>query len=382
MIDVVEVRRVLHRRPEIGLLNPYAQSVVLAALAGLELEVRTGERLTSVVATLEGARPGPTVLLRADTDALPVWEETGLAFASEVPGAMHACGHDAHTAMLLGAAHVLAAQRNELAGRVVFAFQPGEEGAGGAAAMVEEGLLDGVDAAFALHVTPQLPTGSVALRAGPLMASADVFTIVVRGSGGHGSVPHEAVDPITVACAIVGQLATVVPATADAWDPAVLTVGRIKAGDAPNVLPSTAELAGTVRAVSEPTRAAVRTRLDSVVAGIAAAHDADAAVLWSNPCGVTVNDAAVAAHVGAAAREYLMVHELPTPVMASEDFSAVLAGVPGAMAFLGAGAAHLPSGPVHSPRLLIDEQALEHGVALHTAVTRRLLASITTNGET
>ncbi|MEJ3654398.1 M20 family metallopeptidase [Actinomycetes bacterium KLBMP 9759] len=382
MIDVVQVRRALHRRPEIGLHNPYAQSVVLDALADLDLAVRVGERLTSVIATLEGPRPGPTVLLRADTDALPVWEESELAFASEVPGAMHACGHDAHTAMLLGAAHRLAAHRGELAGRVVFAFQPGEEGAGGAAAMVEEGLLEGVDAAFALHVTPQLPTGSAALRAGPLMASADVFTIVVRGTGGHGSVPHEAVDPITVACAIVGQLAVVVRDTADVWDPAVLTVGRIRAGEAPNVLPSTAELAGTVRAVSEPTRAAVRARIDAVASGIAAAHGADAAVLWSNPCGVTVNDADVAAHVEDAAREHLTVHQLDTPVMASEDFSQVLAEVPGAMAFLGAGAAHLPSGPVHSPRLLVDERALEHGVALHTAVARRLLARITTNGET
>src|SRR5439155_19829923 len=204
--DTIQLRRRIHRHPEIGLALPRTQATVLEALAGLPLDVRTGQRTTSIVARLAGARPGPTILLRADMDALPMPEETGLSFASAVDGAMHACGHDAHTAMLVGAARLLCRRRDSLAGSVLFMFQPGEAGYNGARVMIEEGLLGGAAppaAAFALHVMHQLPAGAIAARPGPAMASGDTLQIVVRGRGGHASAPHDCLDPIPIACEIV-----------------------------------------------------------------------------------------------------------------------------------------------------------------------------------
>jgi len=258
--DVVALRRDLHRRPELGLDLPRTQARVLEALDGLPLTVRTGDRLSSVVADLDGDRPGPTVLLRGDMDALPVTEDTGLDYASEVPGAMHACGHDVHTAMLVGAARLLAARRREIAGRVRFLFQPGEEGQGGAALAIEEGVLDAGDGAepvswaFAIHQSPSFPSGMVATRPGPIMASADEFHVTLRGRGGHASMPHLANDPVPVACEVVQAIQTWVTRRVDVFEPAVVTVGRIAAGTTTNVIPETARLDGTVRAVSPRTR--------------------------------------------------------------------------------------------------------------------------------
>jgi amidohydrolase len=231
--DVVALRRRLHRHPEIGLTLPRTQPAVLDALDGLGLQIRTGRRTTSVVATLVGDRPGPTILLRADMDALPLREETGLPFASEVDGAMHACGHDAHVAMLVGTARMLAARCRQLPGRVVFTFQPGEEGYHGARLMIEEGLLDGdggPDAAFGLHVGARLPAGVIGTRGGPLLASGDTFKIAVRGHGGHASAPHDCLDPIPIACELVQAFQTLVTRRVNAFDPAVLTVAKIEAG--------------------------------------------------------------------------------------------------------------------------------------------------------
>src|SRR5262245_57233360 len=211
--DTIELRRRIHRHPEIGLQVPRTQSAVLEALDGLGLDVRTGTRTTSVVAQLDGARPGPTILLRADMDALPMPEETGLPFASEVGGAMHACGHDAHTAMLVGAARLLARRRDSLEGSVLFMFQPGEEGYHGARVMIEEGLLDGPvppTGAFALHVTHRLTPGAIAIRSVAAMASGDTLKIAVRGKGGHASAPHDCLDPIPIACEIVQALQALV----------------------------------------------------------------------------------------------------------------------------------------------------------------------------
>src|SRR5215472_2739437 len=204
--DAIQLRRRIHHHPEIGLTLPRTQAAVLEALDGLGLEIETGQRTTSVVARLTGAKPGPTLLLRADMDALPMPEETGLPFASEVAGAMHACGHDAHTAMLAGAARLLARRREELAGSVLFMFQPGEEGYHGARVMIEEGLLDGAappTGAFALHVTHRMPAGHLSARSGPAMASGDTLNIVVRGKGANASAPHDCLDPIHIACELV-----------------------------------------------------------------------------------------------------------------------------------------------------------------------------------
>src|SRR5438132_1367436 len=328
--DTIQLRRRIHRHPELGLTLPRTQATVLEALAGLPLDVTTGERTTSVVARLSGANPGPTILLRGDMDALPMPEDTGLPFASEVPGTMHACGHDAHTAMLVGAAKALSRRRDALAGSVVFMFQPGEEGYHGARVMIEEGLLDGASAptgAFALHVTHRMTAGSISARPGAAMASGDTLQIVVRGKGGHASAPHDCLDPIPTACEIVQAFQTLVTRRVHVFDPAVVTVATIEAGTTRNVIPDTADLPGTIRTVSEDTRERVLEGVRRVAEGIASAHGAEAEVQLIRGYPVTVNDADFAGFVLDTARELLgpeAVHVASHPIMASEDFSYVL----------------------------------------------------------
>jgi len=377
--DTVQLRRRIHRHPELGLSVPRTQAAVLEALEGLGLELRTGQRTTSVVGRLRGARPGPTVLLRADMDALPMPEDTGLPFASEVAGAMHACGHDAHTAMLVGAARILACRRDALAGSVLFMFQPGEEGYHGARVMIEEGLLEGPDAptgAFALHVNHRLAAGSIAARPGPALASGDTLEIVVRGRGGHASAPHDCLDPIPIACEMVQAFQTLVTRRVHVFDPAVVTVAKIEAGTTRNVIPDTASLLGTIRTVSEATRERVLEGVRRVAEGIAAAHGAEVDVQLTRGYPVTVNDAAFAGFVLDTARELLgpeAVHAGEHPIMASEDFSYVLQRVPGAMANLSTRPDSGTAFPNHSPRMLVNESALAAGIAMHVAVATRFL---------
>jgi len=375
--EAVELRRRIHRQPEIGLRLPRTQAVVLEALDGLGLDVRTGERTTSVVARLAGGRPGPTLLLRADMDALPLREDTGLPFASEVDGAMHACGHDAHVAMLLAAARLLARRRATLAGSVLLMFQPGEEGYHGARVMLEEGLLDGgapPTGAFALHVTHRQAAGVIATRPGPTMASGDTIQILVRGKGGHASAPHDCLDPIPIACEMVQAFQTLVTRRVNVFDPAVLTIAKIEAGTTRNVVPETASLLGTVRTISEATRERVLEGVRRVAEGVAAAHGAEASVEVTRGYPVTVNDDGFAAFVLDTARELLgpeRTHEMRHPVMGSEDFSYVLQRVPGAMANLGTRPDTGPVFPNHSNRMLINESALATGIAMHVAIALR-----------
>ena len=375
--DAIQLRRRIHRHPEIGLAVPRTQAAVLEALDGLGLEMRTGQRTTSVVARLTGARPGPTLLLRADMDALPLREDTGLDFASEVDGAMHACGHDAHVAMLVGAARVLARRRATLAGSILFMFQPGEEGYHGARVMLEEGLLEGgapPTGAFALHVTHRQAAGVVATRPGPAMASGDTIQIVVRGKGGHASAPHDCLDPIPVACEMVQAFQTLVTRRVNVFDPAVLTIAKIEAGTTRNVVPETASLLGTVRTVSEATRERMLEGVRRVAEGVAAAHGAEVSVDLVRGYPVTVNDVDFAGFVLETARELLgaeRTHEMSHPVMGSEDFSYVLQRVPGAMANLGTRPDTGPVFPNHSNRMLVNESALATGIAMHVAVALR-----------
>jgi amidohydrolase len=377
--DAIRLRRRLHRHPELGLTLPRTQAAVLEALDGLGLEVQTGQRTTSVVARLRGARPGPTILLRADMDALPMPEETGLPFASEVAGAMHACGHDGHTAMLAGAARILARRREALAGSVVFMFQPGEEGYHGARVMIEEGLLDGPDAptaAFALHGTHRWTAGTVGVRGGPTNASGDTLNIVVRGKGGHAAMPHDCLDPIPVACEIVQAFQTLVTRRVSVFDPAVITVARIEAGTTQNVIPDTASLLGTVRTVSEVTREQVLAGVRRVAEGVAAAHGAEVDVQLIRGYPVTVNDTSFAGFVLDTARELLgpdAVQAPEHPSMAAEDFSYVLQRVPGVIASLSTRPDTGAAFPNHSPRMLLNEAALATGIALHVAVVTRFL---------
>ncbi|MFI9342113.1 M20 family metallopeptidase [Streptomyces sp. NPDC052773] len=384
--EIVAVRRRLHRAPELGLRLPRTQRAVLDALDGLDLTVTTGERLSSVTAVLEGDRPGPTVLLRADMDALPQQEETGLEFASEVPGAMHGCGHDLHTAMLVGAARLLAARRTRLAGRVVFMFQPAEESDGGAQYMIDEGVLDtpdgaGIVAAFALHVTTRFAGGTLHLRPGPTFAAADRIHLTVRGRSGHASSPHQALDPVPVACEIVQALQTMATRTVDVFDPAVVTIASVHAGTTTNIIPETAELHGTFRTLTPRTRHRVREGIVRVARHVAAAHGATVDIELPEGYPPTVNDDTVTGTVRETAAELLgadRVHRLPQPFMGAEDFSYVLRRVPGTMAFLGArppGTDGEDTPDCHSNRVVFDEQALAAGAALHAAVALRYLAT-------
>ena len=378
--DVVDLRRQLHRHPELGLELPRTQSAVLDALDGLGLEISVGERLSSIVADLRGGRPGPTVLLRGDMDALPMPEDTGLDFASTVDNTMHACGHDAHTAMLVGAARLLSARRDDLAGNVRFMFQPGEEGSGGAALMIDEGVLDGVDAAFAMHIAPNVPSGIVAWRPGAAMASADELTLVVTGRGGHASSPHWALDPVPVACELVLALQSMVTRTVDVFDPAVLTIAQIAAGTVNNVIPESVTMHGTLRAVSERTRHAMWERIRTVAAGVAAAHGAAVEVEVRQGYPVTVNDATFAEFVASVVDDRLgpgRSFQLPNPVMGAEDFSYVLDRVQGAMVFLGVCPPDHPNPfdapSCHSNRMILHEDNMADGIALHAAVATTYL---------
>ena len=377
---VVELRRQLHLHPEVGLDLPRTQAAVAEQLEALGLTPRLGDRLSSVVADIEGGRPGPTVLLRGDMDALPMPEDTGLEFSSQVDGTMHACGHDAHTAMLVGAARLLVANKDQLPGRVRLMFQPGEEDPGGAPLMIREGVLDGVDAAFALHVAPNLWSGMIAWKAGPVMASSDVLVLHVHGRGGHASTPHWAVDPVPVACEIVLALQQMVTRTVNVFDPAVVTIAQLDAGSTDNVIPESARLVGTIRAVSETTRHEVWERISQVADGIAAAHGCTASVEILKGYPVTHNEPGFTAFAQGVATELLgagRVVEMPAPVMGSEDFSYVLQKVPGAMLYLGVCPPEHDNPFVapacHSNRMVLHEDAMATGVALHAAVATAYL---------
>jgi hippurate hydrolase len=366
----VTLRRALHRRPELGLDLPRTRDAVVAALADLPVQVHLGRSVSSVVAVLDGYRPGPTILLRGDMDALPMPEDTGLPFASEVPGTMHACGHDTHVAMLASAARLLADRRDELAGRVVFMFQPGEEGFHGARYMIEEGLLD----PFALHISATLPAGEVHVRPGPLMAAADTIRVTVTGRGGHASAPHDALDPVPAAAAMVGALQTAVTRRVDTHQPVVLTIAHISAGTTTNVIPETAHLEGTLRTLSETTRATMYEEIRRVCRYTALAHGCTAEVDITPGYPVTVNDSGAADRVDTLAGTVLgrdRVATMPTPIMGAEDFSYVLAEVPGALAFLGGcppDADPALAAPNHSNRVVFDEEAMAAGVAVYAGL--------------
>ena len=373
--ELAALRHDLHRTPEIGLHLPKTQARLLEALDGLGLEITTGAALSSVVAVLRGARPGPAVLLRGDMDALPVTEDSGESFSSEHAGVMHACGHDLHVAGLVGAARLLAARREELAGSVVLMFQPGEEGDHGARTMIEEGVLDAagerVVAAYGVHVvSSMIPTGVVTGRAGAAMAAADQMYVTVRGRGGHGSMPHLAADPVPAAAEIVLGLQTAVTRQFDAHDPVVVTVGRLAAGTVDNVIPGTAELDATVRTFSSEQHAMIPGRLTRLVEHTAAAHGLTADVRYVRGYPVTVNDPGEVER-GARVIRTLMGEQAyvtaPRPVSGAEDFSYVLHEVPGAFLFVGAtpvGADPATAPYNHSAQARFDDGSLPVSAAV------------------
>ncbi|MEO8162304.1 MAG: M20 family metallopeptidase, partial [Ilumatobacteraceae bacterium] len=384
-----ELRRDLHRWPEIGLDLPKTRERLLSELEGLPLDITLHTTTSGVAALLTGGKPGPTVMLRGDMDALPMPEDTGLDFASRVDNCMHACGHDTHVAMLSGAARMLSERKADLPGRILFMFQPGEEGYGGAEYMLDEGLLnvpslaDGTSspivAAYAIHITSSMPAGFIGTRGGPIMASSDRLEIVVTGKGGHASEPFRTLDPVPVACEIVQALQMFVTRRIDIFDPTVITITKLISGTAYNVIPEMARIEGTIRALSDKTRRNVHDGIRRVAEGIAAAHDMNAEVIIELGYPVTVNDSPSADFALDVASSIVgdgKTARMPTPIMGAEDFSYVLEKLPGAMVFLGgtpAGMDPSKAPPNHSNRVMFDEDAMSTGIALYSAMALRTL---------
>jgi amidohydrolase len=372
--DVIALRRDLHMHPELGFQEVRTAGIVAERLRRLGYEVRTGIGQTGVVGILRAGRPGRTILLRADMDGLPVQEESGVAFASVEPGKMHACGHDGHVAVLLGAAQMISERKDALAGTIVLCFQPAEEGKGGAKAMIDDGVLDDphVDRVYGLHLLSQAPAGMVKVRPGPVMASSDSIEITVRGKGGHGAAPHETIDPIVTAAHFITQLQTVVSRKVEPIEPAVVTIGAISGGTIHNVIPDEVRLLGTVRAFSPEVRKLMHPRIETILRGCCEAHGAsyDLDYLWRYP--VTSNDPVEAAYVRELAARVVgeeLSSDMP-PTMGAEDFSYMLERRPGCFFFLGTQSDERTSFPHHNARFAIDESALENGVKMMVALAQ------------
>lgn len=391
--ELVALRRELHQIPEIGLHLPLTQQRVLDALAGLDLEVTTGTGLSSVVAVLRGRGPAPAgraenrpvVLLRGDMDGLPVTEELHhLDYRSTHEGQMHACGHDLHTAALVGAARILHQVRDELAGDVVLMFQPAEEGPGGAEPMLAEGLLDvagrPVEAAFAMHVSSsEFPLRQWYSCPGPIMAAADTVHLEVTGRGGHGSQPHFALDPVPVLCEIVLALQTMLTRSFDPFDTVVLTVGRIAGGTKDNIIGDTADLSATLRTFSPQTREVALANIERVATHVAAAHGQTVRMWTTEAYPATINDEAEY-QLGRQVAEGLFGPEQyvdrPAPEMGSEDMSFVLNQVPGAYFFVSAcpDEDYVNAPTNHSPRAEFDDVVVPDAAAWYAEVALRRTA--------
>ncbi len=380
--ELVALRRSLHQIPEVGLDLPLTQKAILAALDGLPYEIHCGQRTTSVVAVLRGPADGPVVLLRADMDGLAVAEETGLDYAS-TNGAMHACGHDLHMTGLVGAARLLAAHADELAGTVVLMFQPGEEGHAGARVMIDEGLLDIVgrtpDAAYAIHVWASVKRGLFVTRPGAIMASANDFTVTINGTAAHGSVPYTGLDPVPIAAEVILGLQSLVTRQIDVFDPVVLSVARMSAGGPVNAVPPRATLEGGVRTLSTAAIDHLEMAIPRLADGIAAAYGATATTAFHRQYPVTINDRAEADFTVRTLRSLFgddRVDVPETPMMGSEDFSFVLEKVPGAFILLGAQPPEVPDEGCptnHSSLVRFDDSVVaDQAVLLATLAIDRL----------
>jgi amidohydrolase/hippurate hydrolase len=380
----VEIRHDLHRHPELGYEETYTSSVVAKELTRLGIEHKTGwAKGTGIIAILKGEQgEGPCVALRADMDALPITEETNAPYASTIPGRMHACGHDGHTSVLLGAAAILKENTHRFKGTIKLLFQPAEEGLLGGEAMVKEGALQNpkVEAIFGLHGWPGLKVGMVATRKGPLAASVDFFQITVTGKGGHAAAPHDAIDPVVCAAAITQALQTIVSREADPTDPSVVTVSSIHAGEAYNVIPERAEIKGTLRALSRERRTAAIASIQRLAEGLATAYRCQVAFNFSGATPPTVNDAQMADFVhqtaaatlgGGGERAFVWA---PKPGMWGEDFAFYLEQIPGCFFLLGVQPHDKDSYPMlHNPKYDFTDAAVHVGIRMMTELALRYL---------
>lgn len=373
----VELRRRIHRNPELGNEERATSALVADTLEALGWQVARPVG-TAVMATLEGGHPGKTVAFRADMDALRIREATGLPFASTVPGVMHACGHDFHTAGLLGAAMLLTPRRASLRGRVRLLFQPDEEGTGGAARMIEAGCLDGVDAVFGAHVDPDLPTGAVGVKYGKMYAASDTFKLTIRGAGCHGASPSDGIDAIAVGAQVVTALQQIVSRRIAPTDSAVVSIGKFHAGTQMNAIADEAVLEGILRTLGPESRAQVKRLFRETAEGICAAMGARAEVAIRESYPGIVNHDAMVDLVRDTAAGLLgpdKVALLRQPTMGTEDFGCFLLKVPGAFYKLGVGNPDVGAVcPIHSPGFIADEAAMATLVALHAGIALRMLA--------
>ncbi len=362
--QLVAIRRQLHAHPELSHEELETTAAIRGWLDEAGIRIADYPLRTGVVAEVGGLRGGPVIAIRADIDALPVQEETGLQFASRVPGKMHACGHDFHTAAVLGAALLLKKREAELEGTVRFLFQPAEEKAKGASQVIASGALEGVKAVFGLHNKPDLPVGTIGIKAGPLMAAADGFIVEVKGLGTHAAVPEAGIDPIVASAHIITALQSIVSRNVGALDGAVVSVTRLNSGTAWNVIADQAVFDGTLRTFDEKVRTKVRERFEQIVTGVGAALGAQARVSWLDGPPAVVNDRRWSEAAAAVANSIGLHVVEPMPSPAGEDFSFYLQHVPGSFFFLGT------SGPQewHHPAFDVDERALPIGASFFAAL--------------
>lgn len=376
--EIVELRHQIHSNPELGFEEWDTSKLVADYLRSLSgLEVRTGIAKTGVVGVLAGDRDGPAVMLRADMDALPIAERTGRDYASKVDGKMHACGHDGHTACLLGAARVLSEIVAELRGPVVFAFQPGEEGFGGARVMIQEGVLASpkVAAAFGMHGHPGLEIGQVAVRGGPIMGAQDRIEIEVRGSGGHASAPHLCVDPVFIGAQIINGLQGIVARSTDPFHAVVVTISVFQAGTVGNVIPDTAMLRGTIRTLTAADRLRVHREVRSISEGIASAHGGDARVVIEAGYPVLVNDSGAADFVRKVGDEVAPKGCAEfQPILGAEDFAYYAEECPAAFWFLGLRDGSESHPNWHEATFDFNDAAIPHAIRMHVELARRFAA--------
>lgn len=370
--EMIERRRYLHRHPELSFMEKETSSYVADVLNTLGVETRTGVGGFGIVGTIQGKLPGKMVALRADMDALPIQDEKMCEYASSLPGVMHACGHDGHTATLLAVAKYFSERREQLRGSIRLIFQPAEEVCpGGAVAMIQEGALEGVDVVYGVHLWTPITVGKAASASGPLMASTDEFFIEIQGKGGHGGMPHQAIDSVVAASALVLQLQSVVSRSVDPLDPAVVTIGSIQGGSAQNIIADRCKLAGTVRCFSEETRSVIRERIHTMTESIVKSYGAEANIQYMMGYPSLVNDESeFNRFYNNAAKEAGVIPEVSPKIMPAEDFAYYLQKVPGCFVLVGAG--NSEKGiiyPHHHPKFDIDEEAMLNAAGLLIALT-------------